>query len=221
MNDAGRGPSSARDRRLQRYWDRQADSYDRQMGFAERHLFADTRAWVCGQARGETLEVAIGTGLNLPHYPADVGLTGVEWSPAMLAVAERRAARLSRAARLQVGDARALPFANASFDTVVCTFALCGIPDERLALAEMARVLRAGGRLLLADHVASAVLPVRMLQAAADAVSVPLAGEHFRRRPVHRLPDLGLRVERQERLRLGIIERVAATSAGASAARTA
>ena len=66
-------------------------SYDRSMTSADRRIFGDTRQWVCGQATGDVLEVAIGTGLNLPHYPADVRLTGVEFSPGMLALARDRA----------------------------------------------------------------------------------------------------------------------------------
>jgi hypothetical protein len=63
-----------RQQQLRRYWDKQAGSYDRQMGFFDRHLFAGSRDWVCSRAAGQVLEVAIGTGLNLAHYPADVGL---------------------------------------------------------------------------------------------------------------------------------------------------
>jgi len=51
---------------------------------ADRHLFAGSRDWICSRASGPVLEVAIGTGLNLAHYPASVQLTGMEWSPAML-----------------------------------------------------------------------------------------------------------------------------------------
>jgi ubiquinone/menaquinone biosynthesis C-methylase UbiE len=201
---------SARDQRLVRYWDREAGRYDRAMSFVEHRIFRDTRPWLCGQAVGETLEVAIGTGLNLPHYPPDIRLTGVEWSEGMLAQARRRAAALGRVVDLEPGDARALRFADASFDTVVCTFALCGIPDERAALAEMVRVLRPGGRLLLADHVGSTVWPLWLLQALVDVVSVPAVGEHYRRRPARLLPGLGLAVERRERFALGTVERLVA-----------
>ncbi|MGC5014531.1 class I SAM-dependent methyltransferase [Streptosporangium sp. DT93] len=201
---------SPRDRRLRRYWDRQAGSYDRRLASVERRFLAGTRPWLCGQAAGETLEVAVGTGLNLAHYPGDVRLTGVEWSAPMLAVARRRAGDLGLAADLRQGDARALPFGDGRFDTVVCTFALCGIPDERMALAEMARVLRPGGTLLLADHVASSSWPVRVLQALLDAVSVPTAGEHYRRRPIREVRAMGFTVERHERFTLGVIERLAA-----------
>ncbi|GAA3041000.1 class I SAM-dependent methyltransferase [Streptosporangium longisporum] len=206
--------TSPRDARLRRYWDRQAGSYDRRMALAERRFFADTRPWLCGQATGETLEVAVGTGLNLAHYPGDVRLTGVEWSVPMLAVARRRADDLGREADLRHGDARSLSFGDESFDTVVCTFALCGIPDERVALAEMARVLRPGGTLLLADHVASSSWPVRVLQGLLDAVSVPTAGEHYRRRPIREVRAMGFTVERHERFKAGVIERFSARKPG-------
>jgi len=120
--------ASHNNQRLRRYWDKHATSYDRQMKFFERVLLGDTRAWVCSQAVGDVLEVAIGTGLNLPFYPENIRLTGIEWSPAMLNIAQRRAAELGRSADLREGDAHDLPFADASFDIVVCTFSLLRHP---------------------------------------------------------------------------------------------
>src|SRR5947209_13702887 len=96
--------------RLRRRWDRFARTYERRMARAERGLFRDTRPWIGGRAIGEVLEVAVGTGLNLPHYPAGIRLTGVEVSPAMLALAEDRAAGLGIDADLRTGDAQALDF---------------------------------------------------------------------------------------------------------------
>ncbi|MEQ4722902.1 class I SAM-dependent methyltransferase [Nonomuraea sp. B19D2] len=202
--------SKAREERLRRYWDRQSVSYDRQMAYFDRRLFGDTRSWICGQAAGDTLEVAVGTGLNLPLYPEGVRLTGVEWSPAMLAIARRRASELGVQADLYEGDAQALAFPDAAFDTVVCTFSLCAIPDHGRAIAEMARVLRPGGILLLADHVAASAWPVRVVQRLVELVTVPLGGEHFLRRPILQLPEHGLTVERHDRFKLGLVERLAA-----------
>ena len=196
--------------RWRRYWDRNARGYDRQMGLLDRVLFRDTRRWVCSQATGRVLEVAIGTGLNLEHYPGEVTLTGVDLSPVMLELAQRRAGELHRTVDLRVGDAEALQFPEASFDGVVCTFSLCGIPDHRRAVAEMVRVLRPGGTLLLADHVAAAHPAVRAVQRVAELASVPLAGEHFRRRPMELVRAAGLRVERHDRFAGGIVERLAA-----------
>lgn len=197
-------------RRWRRYWDRHAAGYDRQMGMVDRLLFADTRSWICGRATGQTLEVAIGTGLNLPHYPDAVTLTGVELSPVMLEQARRRAAELGRAVELRIGDAEALEFADNSFDTVVCTFSLCAIPDHQRAVTEMVRVLRPGGVLLLADHVASTHLAMRAAQRAAEWITVPVGGEHFRRRPVELVTAAGLTVGFHDRFGLGVVERLTA-----------
>ena len=161
-----------RQQRLRRYWDKHAGSYERQMGFFDRHLFVGSRDWVCSRATGQVLEVAVGTGLNLAHYPGGVQLTGVDQSPAMLQIARDRARLLGLAADLRQGDAQALEFPGASFDTVVCTFSLCAIPDDRKAVAEMARVLRPGGLLLLADHVEASPWPARAAQALIELISV-------------------------------------------------
>ncbi|MFG1710970.1 class I SAM-dependent methyltransferase [Nonomuraea sp. M3C6] len=202
--------SKTRTERLRHYWDKHAGSYDKQMGFFDRHLFGDTRAWICSQATGDVLEVAIGTGLNLSHYPAGTRLTGIEWSPAMLDLARQRASELGVQADLREGDAQALDFADATFDTVVCTFSLCSIPDHRQAVTEMARVLRPGGLLLLADHVAASAWPARAFQRLLELVTVPLGEEHFLRRPIEQVHGHGLAVERHDRFKIGIVERLAA-----------
>jgi ubiquinone/menaquinone biosynthesis C-methylase UbiE len=202
------------DGRLARYWDRQARRYDRAMDFWDRHLFGDSRPWVCGRAAGDVLEVAIGTWRNLPFYPDGARLTGVDFSPGMLGIARQRAAGLGRPADLRPGDAQALDFPDESFDTVVSTYALCAIPDDRRAVEEMARVLRPGGRLLLADHVAARSRALRALQWLYERISIPLEGEHYRRRPLAHVRSMGFEIELAERLHLGVVERIAARKPG-------
>ncbi|WP_372939499.1 class I SAM-dependent methyltransferase [Mycolicibacterium sp.] len=197
--------------RWNRYWDKKSLTYDREIGFFDRHLFGDSRQWVCGQATGTTLEVAVGTGLNLPFYPDSVALTGIDWSEQMLDLARGRAAELGHPATLQQADAHHLPFDDASFDTVVCTFGLCAIPDHTQALNEMARVLRPGGKLILVDHIRSSAAPVRAVQRFLELFTVPLGGEHFLRRPLNHLRATGdFDVDRVERFTLGLVERVVA-----------
>ena len=206
--------STELNRRRSAYWDKQAARYDRAMSFWDRHLFGDSRPWACGRAAGEVLEVAVGTGRNLPFYPDGTRLTGVDWSPGMLAIARQRAADLGREADLRPGDAQALDFPDESFDTVLCALGLCAIPDDRRAVAEMARVLRPGGRLLLVDHVAASTSVLRAGQWLYERITIPLAGEHFRRRPVVHVRELGFGIEETERFRLGIVERVCARKPG-------
>ncbi|MEU3776341.1 class I SAM-dependent methyltransferase [Streptomyces sp. NPDC032472] len=203
-------PEASDNERLRRYWDKHARSYDRQMRFFDRTLFGESRSWVCSRATGDVLEVAIGTGLNLPLYPPGVRLTGIEWSPEMLALARRRARMLGQTADLREADAQALPFPDASFDSVVSTLSLCAIPDDRRAVAEMSRVLRPGGRLLLLDHVASSARAVRALQWLVERITVAVGGEHLLRRPLQLVQSEGLEIEQQNRFKLGIVERVSA-----------
>lgn len=198
-------------RALVGYWDRQASVYDRKTAGLERRILSHSRRWVCARAGGTTLEIAVGTGANFSHYPDDVELTGVDWSAAMIHAARDQAARINRPVTLDQADAAALTFPSATFDTVVATFSLCCVPDVRATLAEALRVLRPGGRLLLADHVAASSRPLRALQHAVDLVTVRLHGEHYTRRPVTTLQDLDVTVEETERLTRGMIERVHAS----------
>lgn len=204
---ASRGDTTER---VRRRYDATAARYDALIAPVERLLFAGGREWVCSRARGEVLEIAAGTGRNLPFYPEGVRLTAIELSPKMLDVARSRARELGREADLRLGDAQDLPFGDASFDTVVCTLGLCTIPDDRRAVSEAARVLRPGGRLLLLEHVRSPVLPVRIAQAMLNPLALLLENDHLLREPLRHVEAEGLLVERLERSRWGIVERLAA-----------
>lgn len=202
--------TNAKTGRVRRHYDRNAENYDGLIGVAEKVFFRGGREWVCSRARGEVLEIAVGTAWSLPLYPEDVRFTGIELSPMMLAVARRRAREERLEADLRVGDAQDLQYPNASFDSVVATLALCTIPDDRRAVAEAARVLRPGGRLLLLEHVRSPLLPVRVAQALLNPFSVLLEHDHLLRDPLRHVEGAGLVVEELERSKLGVVERLAA-----------
>jgi ubiquinone/menaquinone biosynthesis C-methylase UbiE len=111
------------------------------------------RRRVIGAAEGRVLEVGIGSGLNLPlHGPAVRSVIGLEPSPALLAMARRRASAAPVAVELLEASAEAVPLDSASVDTVVTTWTLCTIPDAHRALGELRRVLKPGGALLFVEH---------------------------------------------------------------------
>lgn len=195
---------------LRRFYDSSAADYDRWMDFYDRWMLGNGRARVCSRASGETLEIAIGTGLNLALYPPEVRLTGIDQSPAMLAIAERRAEELGRAVELRLGDAQALDFPDHHFDTVVATLFLSTVPDDRQAAAEVWRVLKPGGQLLLLDHVRSPVQPVRWGERLLGWPMARCAGVDLSRDPLDYLGTLGFAVERCDRSRWGIIEELIA-----------
>jgi ubiquinone/menaquinone biosynthesis C-methylase UbiE len=206
--------SDGETKRVQRLYDEGASRYDKLISFSEKLLFGDGRRWVCSQARGEVLEIAIGTGRNLPYYPEGVRLTGVELSPAMLEVARLRAQELGRDVDLRVGDAQALEFPDERFDAVVCTLSLCTIPDDRKTVAEARRVLRPGGRLLSLEHVRSPIRAVRAVQQVLDPVFVRFGADHLLREPLGHVEAEGLEVDWLERSKWGIIERLSARKPG-------
>ena len=194
--------------RQKRVWDKSAPGYDKQIAFFEKIQFGGGREWLGERAHGRVLEVAIGTGLNLPHYPADAAITGIELSPAMLAIARQRAAGLGRDVDLREGDAEHLPFDDASFDTVACTLSLCTIPSPEAAIAEMRRVLCPGGHLLLLDHIGSTWPPVYAAQWLVERITIRTAGEHFTRRQLPRVKAAGFQIVETERLLAGTVERI-------------
>ncbi|WP_406439047.1 class I SAM-dependent methyltransferase [Streptomyces sp. NBC_01613] len=196
--------------RTRKIWARDAPKYDDWMRHYDRHMVRDGRQWLCSQARGHVLEVAVGTGPNLSNYPPGTDLTAVDLSLDMLDRARRRAESLSIKVTFNEASATELPFTDDHFDTVVSALALCCIPDDRAAVAEMYRVLKPGGVLLLLDHVISHRFAVRMAQRALDPLLVKQFNDHQLRRPLHLAREAGFTIRRRERYCLGMIERFAA-----------
>jgi ubiquinone/menaquinone biosynthesis C-methylase UbiE len=118
-----------------------------------RHVAAERRLALAGAA-GEVLEIGFGTGLNLPFYPEGrvTALAALEPNPGMTRLAHRGIAEASFPVALVAERAEALPFDAGRFDCVVSTWTLCSIPAPQRALAEVARVLKPGGRFLFLEH---------------------------------------------------------------------
>jgi ubiquinone/menaquinone biosynthesis C-methylase UbiE len=130
--------------------------HDRAMRRVERRGLGAMRRQVLRDARGATLEIGAGTGANVAWYPpAAAPLTLTDPDAHKLDRLRRRARRLRPDARITPAAAEELPFPDGAFDTVIATLVLCSVPNQRLALTELRRVLRPGGRLLFLEHVRS------------------------------------------------------------------
>jgi ubiquinone/menaquinone biosynthesis C-methylase UbiE len=146
------------------------------------------RERVVGAAEGRVLEIGVGSGLNLPFYRrCTPSVVAVEPSPVLLRRAWRRAKAAAMPVDLVEGSAEALPFADASVDTVVTTWTLCTIPDVAAALAEVRRVLRPGGALLFIEHGRAPEPNVARWQDRLDPLWSRLAGGCHLNRPIDRL----------------------------------
>jgi phosphatidylethanolamine/phosphatidyl-N-methylethanolamine N-methyltransferase len=140
---------------------------------------------------GRILEVGVGTGKNLPYYPPGVDVTAIDVSEGMLERAVRRAARLGTRVSLQVADAQALPYPDATFDTVVATFVFCTVSDPVRGLREARRVLAPGGRILLLEHVLSRRPTLRRVMRWFDSIATRLFADHVDRETVDLVREAG------------------------------
>lgn len=168
--------------RIRRVYDERAATYDRSLGIVERVMLGPFRRAFGEELQGETLEVAVGSGLNLPSYTLKVTrAAGVDISTEMLERARERAMSLGLSIDLTRADAEALPFPDQSFDTVAISLALCTIPDPTAALKEMARVCRRDGRIVLLEHVRSTAAPLATLQRLLSPLNERAVGCHLDR----------------------------------------
>ena len=129
--------------------------YDPFFWLAERAGLAARRRALVAQASGRVLEIGAGTGLNARHYPDHVDLVLSEPDEAMADRLRDRVAKMKRPTTVVLAGAETLPFADDEFDTVVSTLVLCTVPDPEVALLEIHRVLKPGGRLLFMEHIRS------------------------------------------------------------------
>lgn len=174
-----------------------ARNYDRGMWLLERLSLEPLRRRVLAQVEGGVLEIGAGTGANLALYGPDVRVTAIELRPAHLAAALRKARDAGRAAVTgAAADAQWLPFADASFDTVVGTLVFCSIHSPAAALAEIRRVLKPGGRLLLLEHVRGQTRLSRLLTDALHPLWFAMQGEcHLNRETARSVAAAGFHID--------------------------
>lgn len=151
------------------------------------------------------LEVGVGTGKNLPYYPTEAHVTGIDLTPGMLEHARRKAHETGFNSRvnLQLGDAQALDFPDNLFDTALATFVFCSVPNPVLGLREMKRVVRPGGKVLLLEHMRSPNSMLGFLMDTINPLVVRMMGANINRRTVENVQAAGLEIEQVEGLGMG------------------
>ena len=195
-------------------FDALASGYDLFMWPLEQALFARLRRRALHTLRPSApprwvLEVGVGTGANLPFYPASSRVIAVDASAEMLSVARRR--RTHAAVQLSQTDAHHLAFPDATFDGVVGSFLLCNVTDPRGVLQEVHRTLRPDGRLLLLEHVRGAHPWAARLT---DLLDLPWHAWsrscHLNRETEATVASAGFTITCSERYALGIVQLIEA-----------
>ena len=144
------------------------------------------RSLVVPKAAGDVLELGCGGGINMEFYDlARVkSFSGIDPSPALLERSREAAQSRGIESDIRGGIGEAMPFADASFDTVVCTFTLCSVDEQKAVLAEMRRVLRPGGKALFLEHGSAPDSGVQKWQRRIEPVWKRIGGNCHLTRPI-------------------------------------
>ena len=180
------------------------------------------REKVVPEARGQVLEIGVGSGHNLPYYRKDQveRIVGIDPCSTSWALAQPRAKTLGVPIEFIEGSAESMPLPDASFDTVLMTYSLCTIPDAQAALHEMRRVLKPNGRLVFCEHGEAPDAAVARWQQRVNPLWRKLLGGCNLNRPITRwITDAGFSIVNLDQMYLPGTPRIAGFNVWGSAER--
>lgn len=148
---------------------------------------------------GRVLEIGVGSGRNLEHYPAGCSVTGIDSSEGMLENARQKTKGMKNI-NLFLMDAEHLEFPDNSFDYIIATFVLCTIPDPVIALKEMRRVLKPSGELIALEHMHSSNPVISLFEHMIDPFLFFLLGDHTTRHTVKNIQEAGFTILEAKKL---------------------
>jgi len=186
--------------------------YDILMSPLEKRRFQEIRKQLVGKAKGDVLEIGSGTGLNFPYYGHAQSVMAVEPSALLREKSMERVKESRIPIEVQEGTAEQLPFPSNHFDTVVVTLVLCSVSNLDQALAEIHRVCKPNGSILLFEHVRVRNPVLGRLQDWLTPMWKRMCdGCHLNRDTVRRLRSAGIKVIRFKRWMKGIFIEIEAT----------
>lgn len=170
---------------IKKRYDRLAPYFDGLEAMMEGLFFKKWRERLWAKVDGHhILEVGVGTGKNFDYYPKDAKITAIDFSEAMLKQAAHKKDRKNINVELELMDVQSLPFADNSFDTVICSFVFCSVPSAIKGLKELYRVCKPGGQVLLLEHVLSSKRVIAGIMNLVNPIVVALVGANINRNTV-------------------------------------
>ena len=159
---------------------------------------------------GNILEVGVGTGANLPFYPDDIHLTGIDFSSGMLKQARKKVNNLTLPYQINLieMDAQQMDFPDNTFDYVVATCVYCSVPDPVKGLKEMGRVCKPDGKIILLEHMRSDKEVVGKMMDLLNPVTVNMWGANINRKTLDNIKQAGLLIEQKEDLFYSIVRKL-------------
>lgn len=143
-------------------------------------------------AKGKVLEVGVGTGKNIPYYPDDAEVTGIDFSERMIEKAKKKSSERDNV-KVLLMDAEKMLFEDNFFDTVITSCVFCSVPDPVRGLEEIRRVCKNGGKILMLEHVRSDKKIVGKMMDVMNTIPLHIYGANINRRTYDNLLKAGFR----------------------------
>lgn len=192
---------------IKRRYNRTAKFYD----WMDFMIKDSSRQKVIGMAQGKVLEVGVGTGKNLPFYPSNCEVIGIDFSSEMLKRAKLRAEKYGfKNVQLIEMDAQNMDFEDNTFDTVIATCVFCSVPNPIKGLQEIKRVCKPDGQVILLEHVRSENPVLGKIMDVLNPISLNLVGSNINRRTVENASKAGLHLKNVQDMSMKIIKLIIA-----------
>lgn len=193
-------------------YNRISSVYDQMEWLIERYFFSKWRQLLWDNIRANNvLEIGVGTGKNIPYYPASSKVTAVDLSPGMMEKAKLRAQQLKREIDFHIMDVESLKFPDNTFDAALATFVFCSVPNPVQGMKELGRVVKPGGDIWLLDHVRINKPVIGPLMDILNPIVVRIMGANINRQTVNTVDIAGLRILEVKNLMGSLVRLIRAT----------
>ncbi len=191
---------------IKKRYNRSSSYYD----WMDRMISDSLREKAVAMARGQVLEVGVGTGKNFPYYPEGCEVTAIDFSKGMLAQARKKLSLAKVPITLLEMDAQAMTFPDNAFDTVLATCVFCSVPDPIKGLKEVQRVCKPDGQIILLEHMRSEHPLLGLLMDILNPVSLYVIGSNINRKTMENIQEAGIEVSSTEEHMGGIVKLIVA-----------
>lgn len=197
----------------QRKWDKMAPRFDTMASKGAEKRWAPFKSALFAKMKGRVLFLALGTGLDIPHFPKGQDITAIDISPKMLEIAAPRIAEYEGKIEAQVMDVHDLPFAEGSFDQVFTSCTFCSVPRPVEGLKALHRVLKPGGELFMFEHTGSRFYPFAPMMDMMTRLSEKI-GPSMNRPTVDNVRAAGFRIVEVNNVFLDVVKTISAVKPG-------
>src|SRR5699024_6097979 len=161
--------------------------------------------------QGNILEVGVGTGANFTYYPEDVHVTGIDFSPKMLRIAEKRLSETKASISLKEMNVEQMDFPDNTFDVVVSTCVFCSVPNPVRGLQEIRRVVKPDGKVVMLEHMRSNNKIAAKMLDIINPITVRMSGANVNRETIKNIENAGLKIEEEQYLMTSIMRKITAS----------